>query len=170
MPNTDKDIKELSELQKVAGNKIITPSKDTVFYVGNVKCTIVHIGDATEIDENDSSIVLEVDYGETNCLFMGDATEQVESSIQWNDIDVLKVAHHGSNSSSSLPFLEQVKPEYSIISVGENGYGHPREELLERLTKVNSTIYRTDKNGTIILVSDGNDYYFKFDKTSLDGN
>lgn len=171
MPKTDKETKELTELKNVAKDKIMIPKQEQNFYIGNAKCTIMHIDDATRVSDNNSSIVLQLDYGETNCLFMGDAETEVEDDVLWEDIDVLKVAHHGSNSSTSLSFLEMTKPEYSIISVGiNNNYGHPSELALNNLIKVNSTVYRTDKDGTIILISNGNNYYFEFDKTSLDGN
>ena len=91
--------------------------------------------------------------------------------VTWNDIDVLKVSHHGSNDAISQAFLESTKPEYSIISVGQdNSHNHPASETLERLSNINSTVYITDEDGTIILISDGTSYYFDFDTTSLDGN
>ena len=105
---------------------------------------------------NNASIVLEMCYGEQKYLFMGDAETEVEESRKWNDVDVLKVGHHGSNTSSSQVFLNQVAPELSIISVGEgNSYGLPKDKIIKRLEKIGTTIYRTDKDGTIQLISDG---------------
>lgn len=102
---------------------------------------------------------------------MGDAEKEVEESKRWEDIDILKVAHHGSNSSTTQEFLETIKPEYSIISVGtRNDYGHPDGDVLNRLKELNSVVYRTDLDGTIILISNGENYRFEFDKRSLDGN
>ncbi len=173
MPYTNKNSKELTEMKNVAQDIISTPNQNDVFYVGGAKCTIVHIGDARIVSENNSSIVIEVDYGETSCLFMGDSEKEVEKDkeINWNDIDILKVAHHGSNSSSTLEFLETTKPEYAIISADSSkSYEHPHTEVLNNLTTIQATIYRTDQEGTIILNSDGRKYYFTFDKTSLDGN
>ena len=139
--------------------------------MGNSKCTILKCGDTSTVSENNSSIVIQLDYGETNCLFMGDAEKEVEESIQWNDIDILKVGHHGSSTSTTQKFPEESKPEYSIISVGTNNrYGLPNSEVLNRLENFNSIIYRTDLDGTIILSSDGNNYNFSFDKTNLNGN
>ena len=74
----------------------------------------------------------------------------------WNDIDVLKVAHHGSSTSSSEDFMEQVNPEIALISVGtDNSYGHPHKEIMELLESYDMDIYRTDTQGTIIVTSDG---------------
>jgi len=102
---------------------------------------------------------------------MGDAEKEVEESRKWEDIDILKVAHHGSKFSTTKEFLEDTKPEYSIISVGaRNDYGHPDNDVLDRLKGANSDVYRTDLDGTIILISDGENYRFEFDKRSLDGN
>ena len=172
MPITDKSNKEMNELYNAIENRtVINPTASDYFYLGNSKCIILNSGDTSEVSENNSSIVLQLDYGETNCLFMGDAEKEVEEKVTWNDIDVLKVSHHGSSDATSQTFLETVKPEYSIISVGaNNSHNHPSSETLKRLESVNSKIYRTDEDGTIILISDGKDYYFDFDKTSLDGN
>lgn len=172
MPITNKSNKEMNELYNAIEDKnVIHPNASDYFYLGNSKCTILNSGDTSKVSDNNSSIVLQLDYGETNCLFMGDAESAVEENVTWNDIDILKVSHHGSKDATSLTFLEKVKPEYSIISVGkDNSHNHPSNETLSNLNAVNSTIYRTDENGTIILTSDGTNYHFDFDETSLDGN
>ena len=172
MPITNKSNKEINELYNAIEDKnVIHPNASDYFYLGNSKCTILNSGDTSKVSDNNSSIVLQLDYGETNCLFMGDAESAVEENVNWNDIDILKVSHHGSKDATSLTFLEKVKPEYSIISVGkDNSHNHPSNETLSNLNAVNSTIYRTDENGTIILTSDGTNYHFDFDETSLDGN
>lgn len=101
-------------------------------------------------------------------MFMGDAEKGVEESREWEDIDILKVAHHGSRTSTTQGFLEQTKPEYSIISVGvRNDYGHPDINILNRLLEANSVVYRTDLDGTVILISNGENYRFEFDKRIL---
>ena len=172
MPITNKSNKEMNELYNAIEDKtVIHPTESDYFYLGNSKCTILNSGDTSKVSDNNSSIVLQLDYGETNCLFMGDAESEVEENVTWNDIDILKVSHHGSKDATSLTFLEKIKPEYSIISVGkDNSHNHPSKETLSNLNAVNSTIYRTDENGTIILTSDGTNYHFDFDETSLDGN
>lgn len=106
---------------------------------------------------NNYSIVLRLDYGTTSFLFTGDAEEKSEKEITEDvNVDVLKVGHHGSDTSSSEEFLAKVKPKYAIISVGAgNKYGHPADITLTKLKKNTKQIYRTDLNGTIKVISDG---------------
>ena len=87
-------------------------------------------------------------------MFMGDASSTTEKEImnKYNlpDIDVLKVGHHGSKTSSSIEFIDEINPKYFIISVGKNNrYGHPNKEVLENLK--DSKIYRTDIDGSIMF-------------------
>jgi len=105
-------------------------------------------------NENDNSSVIYTNLNNHKFLFMGDAGMKVEKDLQekynLKDIDVLKVGHHGSKTSSGEEFIESIKPKYSIISVGKNNrYGHPNKEVLEYLE--NSKIYRTDEDGSIIF-------------------
>lgn len=126
------------------------------FEIGKTKCEIMAVDNSEPEDANDSSIVVQLDYDTQEYLFMGDATKKVENSRMWEDIDVLKVGHHGSNTSSSKHFLNQVLPEISIIQVGRvNGYGLPKDEVLERLEEIKTVVYRTDESGTIQLISNG---------------
>ena len=105
-------------------------------------------------NENDNSNVMYLNIDNYKVLFMGDASTKVEEDIlkKYNieNIDILKVGHHGSNTSSSNIFVNEIKPNYSIISVGKNNkYGHPNIEVLNTLKK--SIIYRTDEDGSIIF-------------------
>ena len=105
-------------------------------------------------NENDNSNVIYTELDDYKFMFMGDASSTTEHEIlnEYNlpNIDVLKVGHHGSNTSSSKEFIEEINPKYSIISVGKNNrYGHPNKEVLENLKK--SKIYRTDKQGSIMF-------------------
>ena len=107
---------------------------------------------------NNYSAVLKLTYKNVSYLFMGDSEEEVEENIL-DDVkaDVIKIAHHGSNSSSSLEFLKKVSPTYAVISVGEdNSYNHPHKEVLDRLEEIGSIVYRTDLDGNIIISTDGN--------------
>lgn len=108
-------------------------------------------------DLNDWSAVLKLTYGSTSFLFMGDATTTSEKEITANvKADVLKVGHHGSRYSTSDSFLAKISPKYAVISVGkENSYNHPTAELLNKLTRENIKVYRTDISGTIVFESDG---------------
>lgn len=105
-------------------------------------------------NENDNSSVIYTELNNHKFLFMGDAGVAVEEDLleKYNlqDIDVLKVGHHGSNTSSSKYFIDKINPKYSIISVGKNNwYGHPNKEVLDNLEK--SKIYRTDEDGSIMF-------------------
>lgn len=104
-------------------------------------------------EKNDQSVVLEMNFGENNFLFTGDVETKKEADLiddgEIQDIDWLKIAHHGSKNATSEKFLNQSKPEFAIISVGKNSYGHPTKEVLERLEKNNVQILRTDEKGTI---------------------
>ena len=105
-------------------------------------------------NENDNSSVIYTELNNYKFLFMGDAGIEVEADLirKYNlqDIDVLKVGHHGSKTSSSKNFINNINPKYSIISVGKNNrYGHPNKEVLDNLEK--SKIYRTDKDGSIMF-------------------
>lgn len=109
---------------------------------------------------NASSMVLELEYGEFQMLFTGDlegeGEQQLIESGLLEDYDVLKAGHHGSKNSSSEKMLELVQPEFTMISAGkENRYGHPHQEVLERLGKVGSRIYCTKDTGAITIVTNG---------------
>lgn len=114
---------------------------------------------------NDYSAVMHLAYGETSFLFTGDAETVSEKDILINsgnlDADVLKVGHHGSSTSSHQNFLDAVSPRYAVISCGEgNSYGHPHDEVLNRLENMQTKLYRTDQNGTVMAVSDGQNLSF----------
>lgn len=165
---TTKTYEDVLKAIKNANLKIKTPKVGDIFYVGMAKCEVMGIeNDAENLNEN--SIIIELTYGEKKFLFTGDAEVANEKLRSWDDIDVLKVAHHGSRTSSSEEFLEQVKPEYAIISCGQdNDYGHPHKEVIGRLKGVK--IYRTDKEGTILVTSDGENLEFESLNINLDGN
>ena len=101
-------------------------------------------------DSNDLSCVFSVTHKDHSTLFTGDIPVRSEPA-QLPDADVLKVAHHGSNESTSQSFIDQTSPEIAIISVGENNFGHPSEEVLARLRNSGVQILRTDESGAIIL-------------------
>ena len=148
-----------------------TPSIDSIFKLGNATIDVLYVG-TDDTDLNNTSIVLKLTYGNTSVLFMGDAEKEVETIIEKKDIsaDVLKVGHHGSNTSSSKTFLEKVNPNYAIISVGTgNSYGHPSNTTIQNLENQNIQIYRTDENGTIIMTSDGTNITFQTIQTNTNG-
>lgn len=132
----------------------------TILSSGPIEITVLSPDeDMVYSDLNDASAVVRLQYGETVFLFTGDAGEMIEEDLcDFNiDSDVLKVGHHGSETSSSEAFIQKVSPEIAVISCGENNsYGHPDEITLDTLKKYAADIYRTDESGTIIVTVDQN--------------
>jgi competence protein ComEC len=113
-----------------------------------------------EIPKNNDSLVLRVRYGKTTFLLTGDVERQIERRMLDDNgvlhADVLKVAHHGSKTSSTEEFLSAVQPSFAVISDGfENSYGHPNRDVLERLREHHVVVLRTDEDGLISFLSDG---------------
>ncbi len=115
---------------------------------------------------NNYSIVLKITYGDVFFLYTGDAEEESLEEITSDiDVDVLKVGHHGSDTSTNKSFLDKVSPNYAVISVGKgNSYNHPALSTIELLQEYTSNIYRTDLNGTVIISSDGIDIEVKTER------
>ncbi len=141
--------------------KVVSSKVGAVYNLGSAEFEI--FGPVTDDAEslNNMSVVLKVTYGEKTFLFTGDAEKEEEQEIldigADIDCDVLKVGHHGSNTSSSSKFLEAATPEICVIQVGEgNDYGHPHKEPVKRLKKYTDEIYRNDVCGNIVILSDGN--------------
>ncbi len=115
----------------------------------------------TQEKTNDGSIVMQLIYGDTEIMFTGDTTKRMERYLVALDgkklqSDVLKVAHHGSRTSTSESFVAAVAPTYAVISDGkENRYGHPHQETLDTFEGAGVTVFRTDESGTIIMHSNG---------------
>jgi competence protein ComEC len=136
------------EILKIDGTKIYVLNNET-------------ISKNRELSTNNKSGVLKIVYGRTSFLFTGDIERKVEKIYasyykSFLNVNVLKVAHHGSNTSSSPAFLNYVTPEKSVINVGIlNKFKHPSEEVVKRLEDFGSEIYRTDKYGALIFESDG---------------
>ena len=113
---------------------------------------------------NEGGVVMKLTYGEATMLFMADVSSKVEARLitlegSELDVDLLKVGHHGSRTSTSDVFVKAVTPAPAIISVGaENNYGHPTSDVINTLTKNAATPLRTDEEGTIIFVSNGGEF------------
>lgn len=108
--------------------------------------------------QDDESLVLRMQYGETSALLVGDAHKRIEKLLveESPQADLLKVGHHGSATSSSPEFLEAVKPRYSVVSVGfYNSFGHPRSEVMQRFAEAHVPTYRTDLAGAVSFYLDG---------------
>lgn len=137
------------------------PNINDTFNLGNTKITVLSAEQSDNL--NNTSIVLRADYGQNSFIFMGDAEIEVENTMLSSginlDCDVLKVGHHGSDTSTSASFLNAVSPQVAIISCGtDNIYGHPNQSTLNKLSGVK--LYRTDLNGSITAISNGNNYNF----------
>lgn len=145
---------------KEQNKEISVPEASYTFSLG--ESTVEILGPVTEDykDINNTSIVTKITYGESTFLFTGDMEREAEEDLLEAGAelkaDVLKVGHHGSENSTTYPFLREVMPEIAVISVGvDNDYGHPTEAALSRLRDASATVYRTDIQGHIILKSDG---------------
>lgn len=130
--------------------------------------------DVKEYEDNNTSIVIQLNYGDTKYLFTGDCESKIENKLikdnKLEEVDVLKVSHHGSSSSSTAEFLSKVSPQYSVISVNnDESKHHPAESTISNLKEIKSEIYRTDIDGTIWLNSDGKDIKFDFLDINLNG-
>lgn len=137
------------------GLKITTPNINDKFILDTAECQIMST-ESNQENLNLSSIVIRMTYGEQSYLFMGDAERENEEARNWPQTNVLKVGHHGSDTSTTKQFLNQVKPKIAIISVGKgNSYGHPKQIVLDKLLNIEAKIYRTDLLGTILITSDG---------------
>ena len=111
-------------------------------------------------DLNNYSPIMKVEFGSNSFMFTGDAENEVEHEVVEKNYnlksDVLKFGHHGSSTSTSIEFFKAVNPSIGVISLGtDNKYGHPHKETLKTIKDNNLTVYRTDKDGSIVLVSDG---------------
>ena len=163
MPNIESDNDAYYNLINSCNNKNIVPtflSKDDLIELdNNIKITILNPS-YTHLDNNSNSIVFKLDYNDKSFLFTGDCTKENELEIINNydleDIDFLKVSHHGSKNSSSFEFLQEVSPDVAAISCGyRNKYGHPHSETLNRLLDKNILVYRTDLQSHLSFYSDG---------------
>lgn len=135
--------------------KITTPQIKDIFTIGQAQCQVLAV-DNNAKNLNLSSIVIQMKFDNITYLFTGDSEKEVEEKMLKTKEDikanVLKVGHHGSNTSSSEKFIQAVAPEISVISVGkDNSYGHPNQEIIERLEEQESQIYRTDQVGNIFI-------------------
>ena len=147
------------------GTEVYEARRGDTIIVDSLAFNVLHPVEPLVDDTNNNSIVLMLSYGEIDFLFTGDAEQEAEASILVQsvvpvpDIDILKVGHHGSRTSSSQAFLDIIKPEAAIYMAGtDNRYGHPHAETISALQDIGADIYGTDTNGTIILVTDGVEY------------
>ena len=134
---------------------------------GDVSLQVIHPGSSLPKNSNDCSIVSRITYGDVSFLFTGDAEKKAEAELLSRGFPVrstvLKVGHHGSKSSTSSRFLGSVSPQSAVICAGEyNRWGHPTEEVIRSLQQRKIEIYRTDLQGTILMISDGREIRVEF--------
>lgn len=158
-PTTKTYTRMLEEI-KASGAKVISAKVGSTYALGEASFEILGPVSNSAEDLNSMSVVAKVTHGENSFLFTGDAESDEEREIIGAgvdlDADVLKMGHHGSNTSSCKEFLAEVTPEICVIMCGEdNDYGHPHKEPLERLKKYTNEIYRTDICGSIVISSNG---------------
>lgn len=158
MPKVQTNTKTFEDVLDVVKEKeltISTPKVKDTFRVGQAECQVLAVNNKSK-NLNLTSIVIQMEFDNMTYLFTGDAEKEVEEKIlkENKDIkaDILKVGHHGSDTSSSEKFIQAVAPEISIISVGrDNSYGHPSQDIIARLEEKGSKIYRTDEVGNIFI-------------------
>ncbi len=174
LPDITTTTKTFEDVLDAISSKELTitiPKIGETFKLGEADFTVLYTG-TNSSDLNSTSIITKMIFGKYSYLFTGDTTSDIEKTIldQNIDIDVLKVAHHGSKYSSSLEFLEKTTPSYAIISVGKNNsYDHPSSETINNLKKYTNNIYLTSELGTILLTSNGQTIDVSYLDTNTDG-
>lgn len=165
MPFQDGDFAELYEVLQKRKIEMITVSRGDEFEIGDVKIQFLFPEkDETEraVSDNNHSVVLRIVFGAKKILFTGDIEKEAERILLQNPAflksDVVKVAHHGSRTSSTAEFINATEAEYAIIPVGRKSmFGHPHEEVVERWLNYNVKIKQTGERGTISISTDGKD-------------
>lgn len=162
---TTKTYRDVISAISSKGIKPVQPALADTFKVGSADCIIYGPVNPNDKDLNTYSIVVKLTFGNNKFLFTGDAQASNEEGMINNgydlSADVLKVGHHGSNTSTSQAFLDKVNPKFAVISAGKNNdYGHPHQETLQRLQAKGIPVYRTDENGTIVVTCNGNNISF----------
>lgn len=151
-----KDNEILNEINKQAIPFLLVDSGDNVNLGNGLKMDIIWSNERIYENENNMSLVCILNYRDHRVLFTGDMEKEVEREILDHipkNIDIIKVPHHGSNTSSTMELLDKINPQIGLISLGRNNmYGHPSNEVLDRYRDVNTRIYRTDESGMVKMV------------------
>lgn len=164
MPDYSKDTRtydDVIQAVKARDYKVTHPKAGDVYTLGEAEVAVVcPVKDSYGSNANDYSIGVRVQFGENSFLFTGDAEEHSEEDMVASGenlkADVYKAAHHGSRTANTENFIKAIDPRYVVFSCGEgNTYGHPHAEVLDRLRKMGIQIFRTDDQGTVVAVSDG---------------
>jgi len=161
---THEDLDHCGALGKLKDSITINQIYYDLDYIDIFSYRLKNINDKSYDNENDNSIVLYGEYANINLFLAGDISSKVEMDIMKKypsiEIDILKVAHHGSKYSTCEEFVELYKPKISILSYGYNYYGHPSYEVINRLYSVSSSIYSTFEDGTLIISSNNKKEFY----------
>lgn len=169
IPSDDPDLIDLTEILKRRSVPVEIVARGDQLYFGDVTIELVHppaSNDPIAVWDNNHSIVLRITYGSRTFLLTGDIERQAEMEILNGggtfNADLIKVPHHGSRTSSTVPFVDAVKAKYAIISVGRNSpFGHPHPEVIERWNAAGATVKTTGEKGMISVSTDGKDIEIK---------
>lgn len=153
----------MEKVKKERHLRVLAPKQDETFLFGNAYFTVLSGAPPEGENLNNASIVLKVTYGDVSFLFTGDAEKAAERALldaeEEVSAQILKAGHHGSRTSSSEEFLDEVSPTVAVISCAQdNDYGHPHKETLQRFRERGVTVCRTDRNGCVVVVTDGKDF------------
>lgn len=156
--NGDADTKTYADFVTSMANKGLSPRVPLLHSKFNLdKSEFEVLSVANENEPNNNSIVLEYTNGKDKILFMGDAGREIEETLDVSQVDLIKIGHHGSSSSSDPSFIKRINPKYAVITCGKNNrYNHPHKETMDTLKNDNIKVYRTDECGDIVFISTGN--------------
>ncbi|MEC9489919.1 MAG: MBL fold metallo-hydrolase [Halanaerobiales bacterium] len=148
-----------------------TPRQGDKFKIGESELYFLHPDQNLDnYDLNNSSLVFLLKFGQQNFLFTGDIEAEVERKLLAENpelkVDIIKVPHHGSKTSSFASWIKSIQPETAVIQVGENHYGHPAAEVLTLYQEQGARVFRNDLNGNIVVTADGKNYTVKVDRSA----
>ena len=154
---------KFQELVKNEGAAVFWGQAGGTFTWGEISLQIIWpSANFQDENKNNESLVMLLDYQDFEALLLGDAEREVQTRLIINDdVELIKVGHHGSSNGSYEPLLQAGRPDLAVISAGaRNQYGHPHQQTLSLFAKLGITLLRTDLNGTITVQSDGRDFWY----------
>lgn len=157
--NTRENVFYTDVMKQIDTEQLVTASLGNQWNIGPAVIEVLHAS-INSTGDNENSIVAKLTYGSVSALFTGDCDNTCEDNLlnKAIDIDILKVAHHGSKFATKITFLEKATPKIAVIEVGDNSYGHPTNDVLDRLSQQGVIVYRTDYDGTVTIKTDGLGY------------
>lgn len=159
--------KVIDEIKNKKIQDNVVKSGDEIILDSNSKLNILWPDQNTQMSSNNGSIVFNLAIGESRAVFAGDAEVEAQNEVLRSNpalnikAQIIKMSHHGSINGLNEDFLKIVKPEFAVVSVGKNSYGHPSQSVLSTLTNMNIQYFRTDQIGNVDFVSNGNTWVKK---------